>query len=237
MIFGTLDRTRREKVTTDNGAVTVHRNYIITSPEGGSPSPQAYLVEQEPGEVLRTHFHLNSQFQIFVSGNGTIGRHAARPYVVQFAQRQTGYGPITPGGDGLEYLTLRPTTIRERAKFLPEGKDLLDRDVPKRQAISEPFDIPEPGGRSGVQALFESTDDGLGAWFMHVPQGEQVAAPSLANGAGRFYVIVSGTMVTPQGPLASLSVVWTGPDEVPLNCEASSDDLNVIVVQFPNNAW
>ena len=37
-------------------------------------SPTVYLVEQGPNISLRTHFHRNNQFQLFVRGEGSIGK-------------------------------------------------------------------------------------------------------------------------------------------------------------------
>lgn len=236
MILGTLNGSRRERVTTDSGSVAVHRNYIITSPLGGQPSPQAYLVEQAPNATLRSHFHFNSQFQIFMHGGGTIGRHRAQPYVVQYAARQTGYGPIVAGEEGLAYLTLRPTTISQRAQYLPESKEMLDRSLPKRQVVSEPIEA--AGMRETlVRPMIEPAEDGLAAWFLHVPSGTRSVAPELPEGSGRFYVVVAGELATAQGPAKALSVLWTEAHEAPLELEASGSPVDVIVAQFPRGAW
>jgi hypothetical protein len=237
VISGVLDAGRREHVTTDGGAVGVYRNYIISSPMGETPSPQAYLVEQQPGAVLRTHFHFNSQFQIFVSGTGTIGRHEAKPYMVQFAARQTGYGPIKAGEHGLQYLTLRPTTIKQRAQYLPESREQLDMAVPKRQAVSEPMEVLPVAEDHTVRTMIEPTPDGLGAWFVHVPSNSQAPAPVAAKGSGRFYVIVDGELRVEQTPLRPLSVLWTGPGEPEPELQSGQSGLDIIIVQFPENAW
>ena len=237
MLTGTLDRNRRERVQTDSGRLTVHRNHILTSPLGALPSPQAYLVEQGPREVLRSHFHFNSQFQVFVTGAGTIGRHEARPYLVQYASRQTGYGPITAGPTGLEYLTLRPTTIKDRAQYLPESRDLAERDVPKRQVVSALVDVCRGDTASTLSAIIEPTTDGLGAWYVHLPAKGSCRAPELQNGSGRFYVVVGGSLALPHGALEALSVVWTDKDEPPLELRADAEPLDVLVLQLPDNAW
>ncbi len=236
MLIGTLDGNKRRTVTTDAGATTLHVNYLLTSPEGGSPSPQVFLVEQDSHETLRTHFHFNSQFQIFISGSGTIGRHEAKPYVVQYAEGQSGYGPITAGDGGLGYLSLRSTTIPERAQYLPESKKLLDRSLRKRQLISKPMLAVDGGEINQVRTLIEPTADGLGAWFVQVAAGSTQSSPVAANGSGRYYVIVRGELMTRQECVPALSVVWTGQDEEPIELPASPEGLEVIVVQFPQPA-
>jgi hypothetical protein len=215
--------------------VHVHRNYIVTSDAGALPSPQAYLVEQEPNDALRTHFHYNSQFQIFVSGSGTLGRHEVRPYLVQYADRQTGYGPIQAGPQGLEYLTLRPTTIAKRAQYLPEGRDLVDRSVPKRQAASIPMEVCSGGYSERI--MIEPTADGLAAWMLHLPPDSCADGPTLPGGSGRFYVIVGGALQTVVGELPGLSVAWVSAEDDSFELRTGVGGADVIVVQFPANAW
>src|SRR5678816_3651970 len=70
-------------------------------------SPTVFLVEQAPNVSLRTHFHRQNQFQIFVRGSGTIGRHPLGPLMVHYAGAYSGYGPLVAGPEGLAYFTLR----------------------------------------------------------------------------------------------------------------------------------
>ena len=48
-------------------------------------SPTVFLVEQPPNVSLRTHFHRQNQFQLFVRGDGTIGRHRLQALMVHYA--------------------------------------------------------------------------------------------------------------------------------------------------------
>ena len=61
--------------------------------------PQAFLIEMHAGETILPHFHEVDQFQVFVSGMGSLGRgkEAARPLSVHYADHHTGYGPIDAG--------------------------------------------------------------------------------------------------------------------------------------------
>src|SRR5262245_55018252 len=70
-------------------------NPYFSQPAKGTRLPQAFLVENTPHRVLRTHYHDVDQFQVIVSGHGTLGKHAVRPYSVHFARAHTPYGPIT----------------------------------------------------------------------------------------------------------------------------------------------
>src|SRR5260221_2308109 len=66
MRWGKYDRASRKWVHADSGRVPLHKNEIIASPQGERPSPAAYLVEQDAHLVVRSHFHIGSQFQVFV---------------------------------------------------------------------------------------------------------------------------------------------------------------------------
>jgi len=72
---------------------------------------------------------------------------------------------------------------------------------------------------------------------VHVAAGSHRSAPIRANGSGRFHVIVAGRLVAPEGTREALSVIWTDQDEPPLELSAAEEDLDVIVVQFPIDAW
>ena len=71
--------------------------------------PQAFLIEMQANEVIVPHFHEVDQFQVFVSGSGSLGRDrdAAQPLTVHYADHHTGYGPINAGPQGYSYFTLR----------------------------------------------------------------------------------------------------------------------------------
>jgi hypothetical protein len=47
-------------------------------PTIGDLHPVAFLVEMDPDRVLRPHFHMADQFQVFVTGDGTFGRERRR---------------------------------------------------------------------------------------------------------------------------------------------------------------
>ena len=70
--------------------------------------PQAFLIEMQANEVIVPHFHEVDQFQVFVSGSGSLGRESnlAHPLAVHYADHHTGYGPINAGPQGYAYFTL-----------------------------------------------------------------------------------------------------------------------------------
>ena len=90
-------------------------------PEG----PQAHLaVQGSKTTPLPTHFHGVDQFQVFVRGGGVVGRHGVRRGVAHYADRDTVYGPLCPGPEGMAYLTLRPAHD-PGASFMPDAREVL----------------------------------------------------------------------------------------------------------------
>src|ERR1700704_1597605 len=134
---GTLEKARAERRhhVLPNGT-GYWRNGLIASPPEDVIAPQASLVEQDPGTVMEPHFHLENEFQVMVGGSGSLGRHAVEPVAVHYAGAHTGYGPITAGGEGLAYFTLR-ARMDSGAQFLPGARDKMQR-VPKRHLLGKP---------------------------------------------------------------------------------------------------
>src|SRR5437763_8679238 len=85
---------------------------------------------------------MNSQFQVFVHGSGTLGRTPVAAFVVQYVAPHTGYGPIVAGPEGIWYMTLRPSfpTGQPGYKpvlYLPESRPVLDMSRPKFQTHTD----------------------------------------------------------------------------------------------------
>ena len=73
------------------------RTNFLTPPEGVVDEPVAFLVEGTPARVIRPHFHENDQFQVVMSGGGTLGKHKLAVHAVHFSRAHTPYGPIIFG--------------------------------------------------------------------------------------------------------------------------------------------
>lgn len=238
IVTGRLDRANRRLVMTDAGNVPLHKNVIIASPEGDRPSPTAYLVEQDSHVVVRSHFHVGSQFQVVVAGSGSLGRNPIKPFVVHYVAPHTGYGPITAGEEGLAYLTLRPLTVPGGgAQYLPDSRDKLDLSLPKRQISSNPFEPLGSEAQACVTEMIAPQADGLAAWIVHLPPRKTSAPPPLDRGSGRFYVVAKGEMSLAGERVQELGIAWATTDERAFALEAGPPGVDVIVMQFPANAW
>lgn len=218
-----------------DGTVPLHKTMILGPGPAGELGPNAFLVEQGPGLSIRTHFHLNSQWQVFVSGTGLLGRKPVKPFVVQYVAPQTGYGPIIAGPDGLRYMTLRPSP-QSGALYLPDARALLNLKAPKLQVTSASL---LPDGNSSTPTVVDMITpqaDGLAAWMIHIPATKSVAPPAHPGGLARYYLVVSGSMIASDQTLGPLSLAWVSDNDMAMPLEAGENGLDVIAMQFPGDA-
>lgn len=234
--IGSLPQKTRTR-TFDAGPFRGYTDYLIEGEPGAMPSPQAYLVHQAPNHSLPTHFHREEQFQVVVGGSGKLGAHAIEPLTVHYTSRESAYGPIVAGADGLDYLTLRAVTDAG-ARYLPEARGELRIGLRKHHAMARARLEPQgPAHPVGCQALLEPATEGAGAWLLRLASSAQVATPPQAASGGRFHVVIEGEWTgcgaVPLGPMAC---VWTDAAEPPLRVQAGAHGLVLLVVQFPASA-
>lgn len=208
---------------------------ILGPGPAGELGPNAFLVEQGPGLSIRTHFHLNSQWQVFVSGTGLLGRKPVKPFVVQYVAPQTGYGPIIAGPDGLQYMTLRPSP-QSGALYLPDARALLNLKAPKLQVTSASLLPDRNSSTPTVVDMITPQADGLAAWMIHIPATKSVAPPAHPGGLARYYLVVSGSMIASDQTLGPLSLAWVSDSDMTMPLEAGENGLDVIAMQFPGDA-
>lgn len=235
---GTHERAaaNRNKFTLANGT-GYFKSEFISSPPGEGVAPQSFLVEQDADSVILPHFHLQDEFQVVVQGGGSIGRHPVRPLAVHYAGAHTGYGPITAGPEGLWYFTLRPR-MDYGAKFLPEARSEMRREIAKRHLLGGPVDVTGECAKltqAASEEIFPPQPDGIGGWLVRLPPNGTGTAPSLGGGLGRFYMVAAGTArVGADGePLGRWATVFVTPEEEPMQVNAGSQGAAVLVLQFP----
>nr|MBF0681911.1 hypothetical protein [Pseudomonas sp.] len=139
MIFiGTEERGTRTRSAKQSPTGQYYKSEWMDSGQDPILSPTVFLIEMAPGTVAGTHFHRNNQFQVFVKGTGSIGKHELGPGAVHYAGAYTGYGPLTAGPEGLWYFTMRPV-FESGALYIPQFRDQMVPG-PKRSASSEAID-------------------------------------------------------------------------------------------------
>lgn len=207
-------------------------------PRPGDPMPMAYLVEQPPGSVVKSHYHQADQFQVVVHGGGTLGRHAIGPLSVHFANAFNAYGPIAAGEQGVHYFTLR-NAYDPGAQYLPDKRDALKAATRTFLQATEVVGQATPADLAGLAAVrsdvvLAPTDLGMGAWRHRLPAGASVRGPEPSGGAGQYWVVTAGTLAQDDGTeLPPLSTIFVQPGDAAFGARAGAGGLEVLVLQYP----
>lgn len=217
---------------------TAWRTAFIDPEENNPASAQAFLVEGVPGRVIRPHFHEHDQYQVIVSGDGTLGRHALQVNAVHFSRAHTPYGPIV-FGQGMGFLTLRA--------HKDGGAQYLDDPDTKAKLTAvagrKPFQVTEipqfktlPSG-SALHTFSEIRDEqGLASFSLSVAPNAKAFAPDPAQTNGQYLIIVRGSVLVQGNEYKALSVAFVKPQEGATELVAGADGLDVLVLHFPRTA-
>lgn len=199
--------------------------------------PQAFLAECGPQRVLRTHFHEQDQFQVFVSGTGSAGRHPIQPFQVHFARAHTPYGPIVAADQGVGFLTLR-TRKDPGAQYLPEKREVLDRVADRRPwQLTRAVEFPRTGEPFAIRPLADMQDEhGLAAYAISMQPGATSMAPDPAASNGQYLVVLGGSLLHAGREHEATTVVFVRPDEGPFQLKAGAQGLDAIALHFPRVA-
>ena len=227
-------KERRRRVFAQADDFWVEKSEWMDCGQDAVVSPSVFLIEQEPGSVLKTHYHRQNQFQLFVRGSGSIGPHAIAPYTLHYAGAYTGYGPITAGAQGLDYFTLR-ATFDSGASFVPEALGAMLRG-PRRQAQAGPFTVAGVAGlerqsREMVYELLGSEKDTLHARRRLLPAA---AYASVATGAaGVFGIVLQGQLGAGDQQLQEWESFYVSPDEAAVRVMAGPAGCEFLTLRMP----
>jgi hypothetical protein len=201
--------------------------------------PQAFLVEMNAGETIVPHFHEVDQFQIFVAGSGGMGRNAAAPLVVHYADHHTGYGPINAGPQGYSYFTLRAKSD-PGAHYLhkPGYRELLKPSRKRHATVSgialstEPVLMDRKDMK--VEQLMPEFDgsDGLSAALLRMGPAMSQTGPNPQATGGQYYLVVNGSMELAAGNYSAWSTIYVARDDAPLAFKAGPKGLEALLLQF-----
>ena len=201
-----------------------------------SDHPLAFLVNGPPAFVIPPHFHEIDQYQIFVGGSATLGKHKVLPGSVHYADAYTPYGPITATEDGFNYLTLRPRSIIGYHE-MPEGGPLLKpvNEARGRRGRMMVADI-EPGQprETARETLFEELD-GIAAYRLSAAPGARLPQPDVDHG-GAYYVVLEGEIAAGGETYPPRSCIWVGQHESPPDMIAGADGASAAFMSFARYA-
>jgi hypothetical protein len=205
-------------------------------------SPQAFLIEMTPQEIIHPHFHEVEQFQVFFEGEGQMGRTDGKlgPAVVHYTDAYTGYGPITASQQGLSYFALRPRKDPGAIYLHKEGYREKLRPSKKRH-FSIPF-VKSTQAVLGslekpvVEPLFDnshySLDDGLSACLVRLGPNQSFTIQSNIQNGGQYLVNLQGVLKYADRDFAELSVFFSEPDDLSFMVVSGSAGAEFLVLQF-----
>jgi rubredoxin len=224
---------RKERVR-ENGKRSARIDFI-TAPPDQPGHPQAFIAEQGPGRLVPVHFHETDQFQIFLSGGGTNGRHPIAPYQVHFARRHTPYGPIAAHEDqGCAFFTLR----RRRdpgAQYLPQNREKLEAvNGRKPWQISADLNFPKVSGPATIAPVAVISDDrGLSVHMVTLAPHARVQAPGPNGSDGQYIVMLEGSLVHQGRERGGKTVIFVDSDEPAFELAAGEHGMQAVVLNFP----
>jgi hypothetical protein len=201
--------------------------------------PQAFLLEMNANEVLRQHFHQVNQFQIFVSGSGSMGRTTdpLAPIVVHYSDHHTGYGPITAGPQGYGYFTLRAQTDAGATYIGEPGyREMLKPSRKRHFTVPLVLSIaPVLAERreTVIESLTETGDDGLGACLLRMGPSARTLGPDPREGGGQYYLVLNGSLEHEQKSYGPWSLMFVDAAEEPFGVKAGSKGLEIAILMFP----
>ena len=204
--------------------------------------PQAFLIEMQGNETIVPHFHAVDQFQVFVSGTGSLGRgkDAAQPLAVHYADHHTGYGPINAGPRGYSYFTLRARSDSGAVYLHQPGYREKLKPSCKRHGIAagialstEPVLMDLKGTQE--ERLLQELDgsDGFGAMLIRMGPGTSRTGPDPQASGGQHYLVLNGGLELANGSFPTWSTIFVSKDEAPLELKAGAKGLEVLLLQFP----
>ena len=213
-------------------------------PRSGTLYPMAFLVEKDPGAVVRPHFHEADQFQVVVQGGGRFGVHEVNTVAVHYTDAWSAYGPIVAGSEGISWFTLRNSWDRG-AQYMPGARAALRAaraHHQHRERTSDPMPASSPAelarlGRTERIAGLDCSPDGLATSRLRLPAGACALGPDPATGGGQFWIVLAGE-ATCEGSelLPVLSCTFVAPADPAPRFVAGPEGAELLGMQFPRLA-
>jgi hypothetical protein len=237
----TVSKNRRVGISS-NGQRRWYTDYMGNQkPAGIEDAPQSHYTEMDANGVIVPHFHQVNQFQIFVSGTGSIGRNALPLVGLHYADRHTAYGPINAGPGGLGLFTLRAQSDPGAIYLSQPGfRDFL-KPSKKRYLLAENIALStalvlehrETVSLENVLDKDADTSDGLGAAMLRMGANMKSVVPDPRSTGGQYYLVLNGGMELAGKSYGLWSMAYAGPTDEPFEIRAGASGLEVLVLSFP----
>lgn len=237
----------RKLVRSGTGEEHWRTDFLIAQEASGdtfNTSPQAFLIEMTPLEVIQPHFHEVEQFQVFLEGDGKLGRtnEGINPIVVHYTDAYTGYGPINASVHGLSYFALRPRKDPGAIYLHKEGYRERLRPSLKRHFSIAVIKSTEPVlahlKQPVVESLFDNSKyvmtDGLAAFMVRLGPGQIFSGQSSENTGGQYVVVLQGDVQHAglHQTFHDWTVFFTDPTIKATTFQAGDKGAELVMLQF-----
>ncbi len=211
-----------------------------------SSEPQALMTQMSADETILPHFHGVTQFQIFPSGSGVMGKGEVQPLMLQYKDHHSAYGPLIAGPHGLTFIALRNRIGDSAPVYLskPGYKEKL-KPSKRRNWISPHIALstrPVLQFRKEVswEPVFEPeksekiTDD-MSAQLLRLGGGMSALGPDPKVGGGYYVFVANGSLETNGETLPAWSMVFVETNEDAFEIKAGRIGLEALVMRFPQD--
>jgi len=220
------------------------RTDYLGKPGDGSikDEPQAFLIEMQANETIMPHFHEVDQFQVFVSGSGSVGRSPHGILAVHYADHHTGYGPIVAGPQGYSYFTLRAQSDPGAHYLHKPGYREALKPSPRRHGVADNIALstePVLMDRKTLaveKLLGELEGDGRGIELIRLGPGMRHTGPDPRATGGQYYLVVNGSLELDGASYPQWSAVFLAAADAPLAFSAGPKGLEALLLQFSRRA-
>ena len=227
-----------------NGQRRWYTDFIGTMVDKVEDRPQSHYTEMDANGVIVPHFHQVDQFQIMVSGTGSIGRNALPLVGLHYADRHTAYGPINAGPYGLGLFTIRAQSDPGAIYLHQPGYKERLKPSKKRYLLAESIALSttcvlENRSKVTLESVLEKdadVSDGLGACMLRMGAGMKTTGPDPRNTGGQYYLILNGDLDLDGASYTPWSMVYAERTDAPLTICAGSRGLEALVMNFPRPA-
>jgi hypothetical protein len=241
-MYPRADRTRQyDPALFGNDCETWRSTYTEKRPG----MPQVLLVEQSPRAELLPHYHASDQFQIFIEGEGRLGKHELRPVSIHYTNSYTGYGPIVADQGGIQYYVLRPSfdvlgfgqylhkpDLREKLRTHTGRKKVCMADIDVA-SVEDLKSLDRARTKRVIDVERDDPDRGLFADVLELGPNVSYTAPDPDLGGGQVILVLQGALVHDGNEIGVRSALAVTHDEEPVTFSAGAGGLQALILQYP----
>jgi hypothetical protein len=195
--------------------------------------PQAFVNDFRQTHVIDPHFHMVDQFQIFVRGTLRIGKQHLNAVTVHYTDAFTPYGPIVCDEGGMTFFNLRARADVD-AHWMPESRERMVRRAGRHRVAECRLQETSDAGFAQQSVLVGPEDDGL-CVLLTVAGPDKQLPDAVAGGAGRYELVLSGTLAVGSRTLPAHSLLFAPAGERLPARRAGDAGVQLLTAQPPSD--